>query len=325
MLYLIDKYIEQYPHRKIPELLRFRDSSKNLHEMTLNEVNEIVATWNSVIASTAENTKRKIAQYLEWLSEQGMEISFDISQVKFPVKESDAENVVYSTRDIARYYDTLYAAIERKATMNGTNGSTSAFLRCHAAGILAFYGLSDDEILALDLSDVQSDGIVGYNLPLTEEDIAVLMNYKCLRRYDNNKNLKGTKYIRNTNDSGQPENVYFLNRPLMKVDVEEKYAYLKTLLKTSQLNLFGKFDRAYNEEKKSGIKLVMGGKTPQWFDDIFQVKANWLAKRKKEYIAYRDLRDKSYSKDMIREKINLLNNDIRKLQNEVEELQKQLH
>lgn len=324
MLYLIDEYIEQYPYRKILELLRFKDCSKNLHEMTLDEVNTVVATWNAVIPSTAENTKRKIAQYLEWLGTQGVSIAFDIRKVKFPLKKSNADHAIYSTRDIQKYYDILYASIERNATKNGTNGSVSSLLRCHAAGILAFYGLSDEEILHLDLSDVQSYGVIGYDLPLTNDDIEILMRYKNLDRYDNNRNLKGTKYIRNANNDGVLENSS-LNRPLIIACAEEEHSYVKTLLNTSQLNLFGKFDRAYNEEKKRGEKITMGGKTPQWFDDIFHLKVNWLTKRKKEYIAYRDTRDKKFSKDIVVERIAEINNSIAKLKQEAEELQKQLH
>lgn len=315
MLYLIDKYIEEYPYRKILELLRFKDCSKNLHEMTLDEVNEIVAKWKPVIRSTAENTKRKIAQYFDWLATQQVNISFDISKVKFPIKEKSTDHVIYSTKDIQKYFDILYAAIERRAAQNGTSGSTSCFLRCHAAGILAFYGLSDEEILQLDLSDVQPDGVIGYDLPLTKEDLEVLMSYKSLQKYDNNKNFQSTKYIRGSSD---------INRTLIIADIEEKYSYLKSLLKTSQLNVFGKFNRAYYEEKKHGKKLSMGDKTPEWFDDIFHLKTNWLIKRKKEYIAYRDDRDEKFSKDLVVKRIAELNDKIAEYKQEVEELQKLL-
>lgn len=329
MLYLIEKYIAQFPYRQIPELLRFKDCGANLHEMTLDEVNEVVSNWSPVLPETAENTKRKIAQYLEWVAEQGQTLAFDISKVKFPVKENTSEYVIYSTKDIQKYYNILYSAIERKAVANGTSGSTQIFRMTHAAGILAFYGLTDKQILNLDLSDVQADGVRGYDLPLTQEDISILLDYKNMHKHDNNNTLKGEKYIRNRSVTGQTTDSYFLNRPLSKIDVEEKYIYLRSLLKTSQLNLFGKFDRAYAEEKKHGEKIVMRGKTPQWFSDIFQASENWLTKRKKEFISYRDFRDENNrstdnTNDKIMKQLNAINSQIAKLNQEAEELRKQL-
>lgn len=325
MLYLIDKYIAEYPHRKIPELLRFGECSKNLHEMTLNEVNAIVSTWNAVIASTAENTMRKIAQYLEWLEDQGEKISFDVRKVEFPIKENTENYSVFSTRDIQKHYDTLYTAIDRKAAKTGLSGSTSSLLRCHAAGILAFYGLSDEEILQLDLSDVQPDGVIGYDLPLTKEDIEILLKYKNLQQYDNNKNLKGTKYIRNGNGGNLVGDMRFLNRPLVRAEIDEQYSYLKSLLKTSQLNLLGRFDRAYKEEKCREDKILVGKKAPQWFADILHLQGNWLLKKKHEYIAYRDLRDKQFSEDLILKRIEEIDDSISKLNKEKEGLQDLLH
>lgn len=328
MLYLIDDYIAEFPYRQIHELLRFNDCRKYLHEMTLDEVNKIVSEWNPVSSKTTEVNKRKIAQYLEWLANKGIEIAFDISKIQLPTKKNSSE-FIFSSDDIHRCYNILYAAIERKNTLDGTGSSTQIFKMTHAAGILAYYGLSDEQILDLDLSDVQQDGVKGYDLPLTQEDINVLLDYKNMQIYDNNNVLKGVKYIRTRASDGKSTDSYFLNRPISKAVVEEKYAYVKTLLKTSQLNLFGKFDRAYCYEKKSGDKIDLNGRNPEWFKDIFRVSPNWLKKMREQFIEYRNARDeneiakKSANSDIIA-KLNDISAQILKLNKEAEELRKQL-
>lgn len=324
MLYLIDKYIAQFPHRQISELERFANSEKYLHEMTLDEVNQIASEWKPVSPETAEYMKRKIALYLEWIIEQGKKVNFDIRKLTIPVKDIP-ECIICSTKDIQRYYDILFSAIERKAAMNGTSGSTQVFRMTHAAGILAFYGLSDSEILNLDLSDIQPDGVRGYDLPLTQEDINVLMDYKRISKYDDEHLLKGVKYIRSR--SGETTDKYFLNRPLSKIDVEEKYTYLKKLLKTSQLSLYGKFDRVYREEKKRGELIIPTGYIPKWFKDIFiGLAATWMAKKRKEYIEYRECRDfdDTAMNNEVTTKLDDIYAQIAKLNQEAEELRKQL-
>lgn len=325
MLYRIDEYIAEYDYRPTLELLRFKDCDKYLHKMTLDEVNDIVSSWKPVIASTALYTSRKINQYLDWLRKQNEDVSFDARDIKFPIRD-DASANIFSTDDIQKYYNILYEAVERTATMNGTTASIDVFNMTHAAGILAFYGLSDKEILDLDYSDVQEDGVNGYDLPLTKDDINVLMRYKRMTKYETNNNvLRGDKYIRNRLQNGKSTDAYFLNRPLSRVEVEEEYSYLKSLLKTSNLNLFGKFNRAYLEEKKRGEIITARGGIPQWFKDIFQVSGNWITKRRKNYIEYRNARETyGNEKNDVIEKINALNAEIAKLNQEAEELRKQL-
>lgn len=329
MLYLIDEYMAEFPLRQHDELLKFKSCDKNLHEMTLKQINEIVAKWNLVTPETALRTKRKIAQYLNWLEDnKGQIVNFDIKEVSFPTKDATS-NYIFSTKDIQKYYDILYIAIERKAAMNGTNASTNIFKMTHAAGILAFYGLTDEQILALDLSDIQPDGVKGYDLPLTQEDINVLMAYKHTRSYDDFHAIKGTKFIRSAASNGKTVDSYFLNRPLSKVELEEKYLYIKPLLKTSQLNLFGKFDKVYHKEIEYGEEIPTNGKIPDWFKYIFMVSPNWLTKIRKQYIEYRDARDadedaKRTSNRVVMNQLDDINSKIAELNKEAEELRKQL-
>lgn len=329
MLYLIDEYIAEYPLRQHDELLKFKSCEKNLHEMTLNEVNEIVSKWNPVSANTALRTKWKIAQYLDWLIfKKRQSIKFDIMEVDLPTKDAPS-NYIFSTKDIQQYYDILNLAIERKAAMDGTNASNQIFKMTHAAGVLAFYGLTDKQILDLDLSDIQPEGVRGYNLPLTQEDINILMAYKNTWSYDGFHQLKGTKFIRTRVSDGSTIDSYFLNRPLSKVVVEEKYSYIKALLKTSQLNLFGKFNEVYRKEIKYGEAIPDIGKMPDWFKNIFKVSPNWLTKIRKQYIEYRDARDadeeaKESSDRVITNQLNEINSQIAELNKEAERLRKQL-
>lgn len=329
MLYLIDEYIAEFSHRQNDELLKFKNCDKNLHEMTLNEVNEIVSKWKPVSAKTALRTKWKIAQYLTWLKEKNRQaVKFDIMEVDLPTKDAPS-NYIFSTKDIQQYYDILNLAIERKAAMDGTNASNQIFKMTHAAGVLAFYGLTDKQILDLDLSDIQPEGVRGYDLPLTQEDINVLMAYKNTWSYDGFHQLKGTKFIRTRVADGSTIDSYFLNRPLSKVAVEEKYSYIKALLKTSQLNLFGKFDEAYHKESEYCEAIPDAGKMPDWFKNIFKVSPNWLTKIRKQYIEYRDARDadeeaRELSNRVVANQLNDINYKIAELNKEAERLRKQL-
>lgn len=330
MLYLIDDYIAE--RKKIvknpldSDLLKFQECEKFLHEMTLDEINKEVSSWSPVLDTTALRRARIINQYFDWLKSQGQEISVDARDIKFPIKDS-SDNFIFSTNDIQKYYDILHRAIEENNVLNGTTTSVDIFNMSQAAGILAFYGLSDEQILELDCSDVQPDGVRGYDLPLTQNDIDVLLRYKTMTNYEGNNNrLRGEKYIRNRVRDGAVTDIYYLNRPLGRIKVSEKYEYLKTLLRTPQLYLFGKFNQVYLEEKKRGEIISSEKNTPKWFQDIFHVSKNWITKRKREYIEYRNARDESRdsANNAIVEQIIDIDSQIAELNQKVEELRKQL-
>lgn len=291
MLYLIDEYSKQYPHRRLLELQRFEKTEQPLHEMTIEEVNKECANWESVSNETAANTKRKIAQYLNWLADQGYTVNFNAADIALPIKEEIIPQI-YSTSDIHRYYDILEKAVEQAAAKSGGNASMFFLNMTHAAGILAFYGLTDEQIISLNLSDVRLNEIAGCDLPVTKSDMAVLLSYKYQTKCDNNLSLQGEKYIRNASKKAIVTTT-FLNRPLSLLKVDEQYQYLKTILRTSYLNLCGKFNRAYHIEKATGQAIADHGLTPQWFLDIFKVSKNMIVRRKKEYIAYRNQRNSS--------------------------------
>lgn len=336
MLYLISEYINANPQKKkesFLELLRFEKASKYLHEMTIDEVNAETSKWSPVSKETAVKTKLKISQYVKWIAEQdrNIEIAFNVKDIVLPLKETITAEI-YSTKDIRHYYEILELSINRMATRNGTSFSPAYLLTAKAAGILAFYGLSDEQILALDLSDVTSDGVAGYDLPLTQRDIDTLLEYKRLTKFDNHKTLKGTKYIRTVTPNMQPT-VSYLNLAFKYIEVEDDYKYLTTALRTPQLNLFGKFNKVYQEEKSRGEDIASTRQIPQWFADIFKVSKNWLTKMKKEYLDYRSKRDalefsiageKQAKNEEISSRIVTLQAEIAEKIKEVDELRSQL-
>lgn len=331
MLYLISDYINGEPPKKeknLLELLRFEKTDKFLHEMTIEEVNAETANWSPVNKETAVKVKSKISQYLKWLSDRNVDIAFNAKDIVLPLKETVSVEI-YSTKDIYHYYELLELSINRMATRNGTSFSGNYLLMAKAAGMLAFYGLSDEQILALDLSDISKDGVADYNLPLTQRDIDTLLAYKHLERYDNNKTLKGTKYIRTVTPDVLP-NAAFLNTAFKFIKVEDEYKYLLTVLRTSQLNLFGKFDKVYREEKMRGEDIASTRQIPQWFADIFNVSKNWLTKMKKEYLEYCDKRNalevsvNKKENEAIMQKIVLLQSEIEAKTEEINKLKAQL-
>ena len=291
MLLYFDDYTKEYPRRPVSELKKFESCPKALHEMTLTEVNEIVKDFQPVLRNTALRARRIIAQYFDWLSEKGVQVSLDAKGIEFPIT-SEMEHYVYNSNDIHQYFVILDNAIKEHDALIGATTSHEALLMTHAAGILAFYGLTDEQILNLDLKDVLPTGVVGFDLPLSKDDMAVLMEYKGMDKFANGLPLLGTKYIRTTYSyNTEIEDPRFLSRPLVRLNISKEYNYLKDLLKPTTLNLMGKFDRAFRYEKENGEEIKMNITTPQWFGKIMQLKGSWLAERKKDYIAYRNIRN----------------------------------
>ena len=123
MLYLIDEYIAEFPNRQHDELLKFKDCDKYLHEMTLSEVNEIVSSWNPTTSQTAQRTKRKINQYLDWLHKKGQTISVNIMAAELPTKDV-APMYIYSTTVFLKYYYIVYKDIDRNGALDCSNAAT---------------------------------------------------------------------------------------------------------------------------------------------------------------------------------------------------------
>lgn len=292
MLYLIDEYKAEFPTRVLTVLNKFTDYEKNLHEMTADEVNAIAAEWKPVSKSTAEDQKSALKSYLVWLTEKGVKVNFTANELVMPVKET--EYIVFDSDKIHELWQEVFKALDRQATQTGKNFSTTSYMITYVCGLLSFYGLTMDQIFALDLSDVQPTGIIGYDLPLTEKDIEILLDYKEVNQLDNGKKITGHKYIR----SAGIINPDTIGKPLQKISFEEKDKYLKKALLCRNLYKVGIFGRMYQTEKETYRKLRENSKSfPEWFIHGVEliagreVQPNTRTQYKKEYIAYRTERD----------------------------------
>lgn len=291
MLFLLDEYKAAYPKRNFAVLDKFKSLPKNLHEMTLSEINNVTKKWNPIAEGTVDLYKHNLQYYLEWLQTKGIVTNPTVAkQIVMPILKSNYR--IFSTKDLTYYFNEFYRYIERLAIRTGKSIGKEQFFICHAAGILAFYGLSIEQIVDLDLSDIQPDGVRGYDLPLTKEDIDVLLTYKRLTHVGRNTPLIGTKYLRSTKAEGVDKSK--INAPISRLTIDEDYAYLKKLLSVTNLYVLGLYDRMYKAESKSDKELTMMGVNPQWFLDILaplKLGKTSLTAYKKDYIEYRQERD----------------------------------
>ena len=292
MLYNFNEYMEQFPKRNVSTLKKFAGEAKNLHEMSTKEINAIIATWGAVTPATAANQKSVISLYFNWLTENGVAVAAGINSIVIPVKS--AEFLIYSSENLHEYWEKFFASCERQATLTGDFFSRDKYLTSYVAGILSFYGLTSAQILALDLSDVQRDGIIGYDLPLTQTDIDVLIEYKGLNELANNKKVSGHKYIR----AAGVVNEDTLDRGINHGACESKDKYLKRLLTFKNAYKLGRYAEIYAEEKRTGKLVDLSNRAipADWFLKKIELivgselKGNRITAYKKDYEAYRSER-----------------------------------
>lgn len=290
MVYRLDDYKNAYPNRPLAVLNKFQDCSKNLHEMSLDELNAFVKGWKpNDNQRTVDSWKRDIINYFKWLQTQGCKTDTAIiRKINFPVLEK--KYLIYSTSDIRHYYELLFQKLEQQAALTGKNSSPTTYYMSYASSILMFYGLSEEEIIALDLSDVQPNGIIGYeNLNISEEDMKVLMDYKNLKVLSNNMSLVGTKYIRATAKNRDNVDAAYLFRPVSRLD--SSFGEIKTLLRPLNIQLLGKFNLVFQYEHEHNELIEINKVTPQWFMEIMGTTAEQtVIWHKKEYVKYRQER-----------------------------------
>lgn len=291
MIFKFDEYVQTYPNRVVSALKKFDDIAKNLHEMSTDEVNAITEKWSATTEATAANLRNMIKLYFEWLENQGIKVVPSISDIVFPVKQT--QFLVYNSETLHATWDKLLLSCERKATLDGTTGTEDRLLITYAAGILAFYGLTTEQILALDLSDIQKDGVIGYDLPLTEKDIDVLLRYKSLTRFKNNQVLSGTKYIRAIYEVSAE----IIDRPLGIVKCCDSEKYLASVLTHKNLSKLGAYSRIYDvEQSTEPLNLSEQYALPEWFfEELEKATGKKIintrrSSYKKDYKAYRDER-----------------------------------
>ena len=105
MLYLFDDYMSETPNKYSPIFLKFQESPKNLHEMTVDEINEALKE-EEYSFNTIQNYRSYIKLYLEWLQARGIKCDPNIAdKIKFNV--SKVEYLIFSVDDIHKQYDIL--------------------------------------------------------------------------------------------------------------------------------------------------------------------------------------------------------------------------
>ena len=292
MLYKFDEYVEQFPKRNVSTLKKFESEAKNLHEMTIEEINAVIATWGAVTQATATNQKSIISLYFDWLAENDIPVMANIDDIIIPIKT--AEFLIYSSATLHEYWNKFFESCERQATKSGNFFSRDKYLTDYVTDILSFYGLTAEQILALDLSDVQPDGVSGYDLPLTQEDIDILIEYKGLNEFANNKKVSGYKYIR----AAGVVNVDALDRSINHGACESEDKYLKRLLTFKNAYKLGRYAEIYAEEKRTGKLVDLSNRAvpADWFLKKIELivgnelKTNRITAYKKDYETYRSER-----------------------------------
>jgi len=344
MVYLIDEYYKQHPERENlirPVFDKFISAEKYLHEMSLDELNEIVKDWVQK-PNTIEARRGALSLYLYWLKEQGINANPDIAKgIVFSEREN--QFLIYSTDDIHSIWKDFVRDIDITAEKKGKVSSTEPLLVCYVAGILGFYGMTKQQIMSLQLSDVQNDGIVGYDLPLTSKDKEVLLKYKDLDTLANRQPLLGTGYIRSSRT--EHPNELILDKALGKVDCSQESKPLMSLLTYSSLYKLGLMGRVYEYEKTHRPTVDNGFTIPDWFKDMINesmgkvVTLRTISQYKQNYIAYRT--ERNAYKNVLNNKVKYANsqnvNDIIvkldsiinsisdvKIQNELKNIQNQI-
>lgn len=291
MLYLFNEYKASHPKNKVSTLIKFENYPKNLHELTLEEFNSIVREWTPANAGTVNNWKSQIVNYLQYLKHNNCKVNIDVVR-KADYNIAKKEYLIYSTVDIRHYYNVLFNVIEQQNARSDTRIDKQRFYVCYAAGLLSFYGLTEEQILSLDLSDVQPDGIVGYNIDIDKEDMDILLTYKNIKTMSNNMPLIGTKYIRSTRKDNV--DVRYLSHSISRIQLDEEHEYLKDILRVKNLYLMGIFNNVYQMEIKKQEFITKQQKTPQFFLELTELEHTWssiVCLRKSEYLAYRKERD----------------------------------
>lgn len=286
MIYKYEEYAAANPKRPLQVLNKFKDTKKNLHEMSIDEINSVVSSWDALVPGSVFNQKSAIKNYFVWLNANGVSVDPEIvKDIKFPLKKE--VYLIYSTEDIKYYWDLILKNAEKFSIKYNEPFNSQFYWMCQAVGILSFYGMNAQEILNLTLSDVQPNGVLGYDLPLTKEDIDILLRYKNLKEYSGSQRLIGYKYIRSTK-SDEISNKVYLNYSLVRIKCDEEYNYIKTLLTDSNLYKLGLYNRLFEYEIRNKVKLEINTKTPEWFTRIVgKCSEGKLTKLRKEFNEYR--------------------------------------
>lgn len=292
MIYKLNEYMDAFPKKPISVLKKFENEPKYLHEMSIEEINSIIASWGGTTPPTATNRKSHIKLYLSWLAENGVKVTANPEEIVVPIRI--AEFFIYTSKNLHEYWSEFLNSCEREAARTGEFHSRTRYLTSYVANILSFYGLTVNEILALDLSDVQPNGIAGYDIPLTQDDMDVLLEYKNIKELANNKKVSGTKYIRSAGTVTEST----LDYGMAHGTSGEEAKGLKRILTCNNMYKLGRFADVYATEKRKGelVDCSNRGTPADWFIKQIsliiggEVKPSRLTAYKKDYEAYRSER-----------------------------------
>ena len=308
MIYRFDDYVSAYPTRNVSTLKKFVNEAKNLHEMSTAEINAITEKWEGTTPASASNMKSIISQYFNWCAENNISVAADVNSIVFPKKTT--EFLIYSSEMLHEYWEKYLKSCEREAVKTGDGYNRARFLVSYAASILSFYGMTCEQILDLNLSDVQPDGIIGYDLPLTKADIDVLLEYKNLTESENHKKLTGYKYVRSAGKVSERT----LNNGVNQGNCETKDKYLKAILTFKNTYVLGRYAEIYAAEKSTGELVTVDKRAvaPKFFTDRInlivgkEAQMQTILAYKREYVTYRSERMVYESKNGVEyvEKIN---------------------
>lgn len=289
MVYKFDEYKKEFPNKNVTALNKFVNEVKNLHEMSTDELNAIIASWGGTTYATAMNRKSMIKLYLNWLTKNGVEVKANPEDIVVPLKTT--EFFIYSSENLHEYWGKYLESCEFEATKTGEYHSRERYLTSYVANILSFYGLTLKQILDINLDDVNPNGIAGYDIPLTKADIDVLLEYKGLNEFANKKKVGGKKYIRSTGVVSESTLDYGITHGACGEDGK----WLKHILSCRNLYKLGRFAKIYETEQRNGKLVDCSNRAvpADWFIKEIslivgrEAKSGRLTSYKKIYDAYR--------------------------------------
>lgn len=267
MVYLYDEYEKTFPSRHTNFLFKFMNTPKNLHEMSLEEIQAEVDTFAKLLPITIKNSRYQFKQYLEWLQGKGIDVDPTISnRINFPLREKIFS--IYSAESLHGHWEMYLDSCKQYAEINGLPFSKNAFLCNYVLSVLSFAGLSMPQILQLNLADVQKSGIAGYDsLELTPKCIDVLMEYKNLTALPNRRKLVGSKYIRSTK---KDFNIKALQSYLRRSNSMPSERWLKNTLAAFNCLKLGIYNKIYLYEKNNNVAIQPYSEVPEWFKQFIQ-------------------------------------------------------
>lgn len=179
MVYKLDEFRESDSY-SASLLAPFKESKKNLHEMSDEEIGNILAV-KGMTAFKARS--RALRQYFKWLYNTH---NIDVIDKYYRIKNTAVESA-----DITFFYsvEELYKEINAALTVEIEHDIQGV-----AVGeLLKWYGITEDEYISIMLTDVHDNVI---HIPLTNRDVTVdRITADFVNSYKNSEGYGKRKYI----------------------------------------------------------------------------------------------------------------------------------